>query len=145
MAEQQIRGITERFLSHTASTGWDEFVTGDYVMIRPTGNPVDKNGLIAMMDNKDVVIKTRKCLDVHRVRMIGDNYAVVVASEFAEFSYKDIQNVDVATHTMIFKKCDGSWKVMWQLRAVGRARRGRRSPWRTSARRGWRRTSGTCR
>ena len=125
MAEAQIRDIAQRFLALSTPHGWDEFVADDYVMIRPTGDPVDKKGLIAMMDIKDVVVKERKCLDIHRVKLIGDNYAVVVGSEFCQFAYMGMEIIEVATHTMIFKKCFcrktllDTWKVIWQQRAVG--------------------------
>ena len=91
----------------------------DCVFIRPTGNPLNKNGWEAMMSNDDVKVESSKLVAVNKLSVCGC-CAYVCYTQHGKFTYKGTSNDDVAVFTCVLRKCDGVWKVVQGSRSTGR-------------------------
>ena len=83
-----------------------------YWPIRPSDNPIAAEGLVRMYDNADLVIELSELVKIHRLEANSDwgFYAFTLKEAFR---YKDEQNNDLSTFSLIFKKIDGIWKIYW--------------------------------
>ena len=93
-------------------------VTKDFLAVRPSGNPISAEGLVRMFNNKDLVAESSELIKTHKIE-IFEGIAFAVFSLKEVFSYKDNQNIDLATYTCIFKKEIGNWKYSWMQRSQG--------------------------
>ena len=91
----------------------------DCVFIRPTGNPLNKNGWEAMMSNDDVKVESSKLVAVNKLSVCGC-CAYVCYTQHGKFTYKGTSNDDVAVFTCVLRKYDGVWKVVQGSRSTGR-------------------------
>ena len=82
-------------------------VTGDFLAVRPSGNPISAKGLVGMFDNNDLVAESSELIKIHKIEIFGEiAYAVFTLNEI--FSYKGNQNKDLSTYTCIFKNENGT-------------------------------------
>ena len=91
----------------------------DCVFIRPSGNPLDKKGWEEMMNNDDVDVESNSLVSINKLQVEGD-MACVCYTAHGKFSYKGVNNDDVAVHTSVLKKVDNKWKVVMGQRSTGR-------------------------
>ena len=93
-------------------------VTGDFLAVRPSGNPISARGLVDMFDNKDLVAESSELIKIHKIEIFGEiAYAVFTLDEI--FSFKGNKNKDLSTYTCIFKNENVTWKFAWTQRSQG--------------------------
>ena len=97
-----------------------EFYSDQVVIIRPSGNPLSKQGWYDMMNSADITIKQLKVLDIHKIDVVGD-MAYAVFTEHSTFNYKGTQNDDISVFSKVFQKIDGQWKTVLVQRSSGRS------------------------
>ena len=91
----------------------------DCVFIRPSGNPLDKNGWEQMMNNEDVTVESSKLVSLNKLSVRG-YCAYVCYTQHGQFTYKGTVNDDIAVFTNILEKENGLWKVVQGTRSTGR-------------------------
>ena len=91
----------------------------DCVFIRPSGNPLSKNGWEEMMSNDDVTVESSKLVSINKLNVEGD-MAYVCYTSHGKFSYKGTPNDDVAVFTSVLKKVNGRWWIVMGQRSTGR-------------------------
>lgn len=92
-------------------------VSSDLMGIRPSGNPIDQTGMVAMLSGGDVEMQVNEVWSFDDIRFMGNQTAcVVIAKSHQAFLYKGEQNDDVSTNTIVLEKeSSGEWKVVrWQ-------------------------------
>ena len=114
---QMVRLMDEKDFHESAKVMAD-----DVVIVRPSGNPLTKDGWLKMLDSDDVVAKGSRLLDIHVIDLNEElNMGYVVYTTHSKFSYKGVDNDDVAVFVAIFKKKeDGEWKLTFMQRSTGR-------------------------
>ena len=113
--EALIQGFTDRAQNKTFLP---DNATSDFLVIRPSGNPITAEGLAGMYDNADLVIELSELIKIHRLEANSDwGFAAFTLKE--AFSYKGEQNNDLSTYTLIFKKIVSTWKISWMQRSQG--------------------------
>ena len=93
--------------------------TSDFLLIRPSGNPINAEGFKEMMTSGDVVQEKAEITKIHRFEFLSDNIAMCIFTLGSKFSYKGKPNDDLPTVTSIFKKVDNIWKIYWMQRSTG--------------------------
>ena len=113
--EALIKGFADRAQNKTflpANT------TNDFLAIRPSGNPITAKGLAGMYDSDDLVIELSELVKIHRLEAYSDwGFAAFTLKE--AFRYKGDLNNDLSTYSLIFKKIDDTWKILWLQRSQG--------------------------
>ena len=120
-AVDEVLHLLENF---TAAECYGEFLkenaTGDFLFIRPSGNPIAANGLIEMKASGDLSFDGyTDILIIHRKEFLSDEVIFCVFTLRSSFVYKDVQNTDLATVTAIIKKINNAWKFSWMQRSSG--------------------------
>ena len=93
--------------------------TSDFLLIRPSGNPINAEEFKQMMTSGDVVQEEAEITKIHRFEFLSDNIAMCIFTLGSKFSYKGKPNDDLPTVTSIFKKVDDVWKIYWMQRSTG--------------------------
>ena len=93
--------------------------TSDFLLIRPSGNPLDAAGFEKMMTSGDVIQDKVEITKIHRFEFLSENIVMCIFTLGSKFSYKGKPNDDLPTVTSIFKKVDNIWKIHWMQRSTG--------------------------
>ena len=93
--------------------------TPGFLLIRPSGNPIDAEGFEHLMTSGDVVQEKSEITKIHRFEFLSENTVMCVFTLGAKFTYKGKPNDDLPTVTSIFKKVDNIWKIHWMQRSTG--------------------------
>ena len=93
--------------------------TSDFLLIRPSGNPIDAKGFERMMNSGDIKQENAEITKIHRLEFLSDNVAMCIFTLGSKFSYKGTPNDDLPTVTSIFKKVDNVWKIHLMQRSTG--------------------------
>ena len=93
--------------------------TSDFLLIRPSGNPLDAAGFEKMMTSGDVIQDKAEITKIHRFEFLSANIVMCIFTLGSKFSYKGKPNDDLPTVTSIFKKVDNIWKIHWMQRSTG--------------------------
>ena len=93
--------------------------TSDFLLIRPSGNPIDAKGFERMMNSGDIKQENAEITKIHRLEFLSDNVAMCIFTLGSKFSYKGTPNDDLPTVTSIFKKVNNIWKIHWMQRSTG--------------------------
>ena len=93
--------------------------TSDFLLIRPSGNPIDAKGFQRMMNSGDIKQENAEITKIHRLEFLSDNVAMCIFTLGSKFSYKGTPNDDLPTVTSIFKKVDNVWKIHLMQRSTG--------------------------
>ena len=96
-----------------------ENATSDFLLIRPSGNPLDAAGFKQMMTSGDVIQEKAEITKIHRFEFLSANIVMCIFTLGSKFSYKGKPNDDLPTVTSIFKKVDNIWKIHWMQRSTG--------------------------
>ena len=116
--EDQIRDIVNDMCDVDYKVGI-RHMHDDCVFIRPSGNPLDKNGWEQMMNNEDVTVESSRLVSLNKLSVCGC-CAYVCYTQHGKFTYKGTANDDVAVFTSVLKKENGVWKVVQGTRSTGR-------------------------
>ena len=93
--------------------------TSDFLLIRPSGNPLDAAGFEKMMTSGDVIQEKAEITKIHRFEFLSANIVMCIFTLGSKFSYKGTPNDDLPTVTSIFKKVGNIWKIHWMQRSTG--------------------------
>ena len=93
--------------------------TSDFLLIRPSGNPIDALGFERMINSGDIKQENAEITKIHRLEFLSDNVAMCIFTLGSKFSYKGTPNDDLPTVTSIFKKVNNVWKIHWMQRSTG--------------------------
>ena len=77
--------------------------TSDFLLIRPSGNPLDAAGFEKMMTSGDVIQDKAEITKIHRLEFLSANIVMCIFTLGSKFSYKGKPNDDLQTVTSIFK------------------------------------------
>uniref|UniRef100_A0A7S3P8C0 Uncharacterized protein n=1 Tax=Amphora coffeiformis TaxID=265554 RepID=A0A7S3P8C0_9STRA len=81
---------------------WDKNHTKDYILIRPSGNPLDLKGAIAMFETGDITNFSDAMVAVESLKILGDGLvATMVFKSEQLFNYKGSQEDDLVTWTAV--------------------------------------------
>ena len=116
---EQIEEIV-RDMCHKDHTLGMKHMSDDCVFIRPTGNPLDKVQWKEMMTNDDVSVESGKLVSINKLHVCGD-MAFVCYTNHGRFTYKGIDNDDVAVITSVLRRLNGRWLVVHGQRSTGRS------------------------
>ena len=117
--EQQVEDVIRDMCNKDHTVGM-KHMSDDCVFVRPSGNPLDKAGWDAMMNNADVSVTSNELVGINKLKIVGD-VAYVCYTTHGVFNYKGTENDDVAVLTSVLQKVDGSWKVVHGQRSTGRS------------------------
>ncbi len=113
--ETLIRGFANRADNKSFLTS---NVTEDFLAIRPSGNPINAEGLVQMYTNADLVVELSELVKIHRLEVNSDwGFSAFTLRE--SFSFKGEKNNDLSSYSIIFKKINGTWKISWMQRSSG--------------------------
>ena len=93
--------------------------TSDFLLIRPSGNPITAEGFEEMMNSGDIVQEKSEITKIHKFEFLSDDVVLCIFTLGAKFSYKGTPNDDLPTVTTIFKKIEDNWKIHWMQRSSG--------------------------
>ena len=96
-----------------------ENATSDFLLIRPSGNPLDAAGFEKMMTSGDVIQDKAEITKIHRFEFLSANIVMCIFTLGSKFTYKGEPNDDLPTVTSIFKKENNVWKIHWMQRSTG--------------------------
>ena len=116
--EDVIRSIVKDMCDVDYTVGF-RHMHDECVFIRPSGNPLDKNGWQQMMTATDVTVESNELVSINKLQVVGD-MAYVCYTSHGKFNYKGTPNDDVAVLTSVLKKVNGVWMVMMGQRSTGR-------------------------
>ena len=81
---------------------WDKHHTEDYILIRPSGNPLSLDGLIDMFQSGDITNFSDSVVAVESIKILGDGaVATMVFKSEQIFNYKGNDCDDIATWTVV--------------------------------------------
>ena len=76
----------------------------DIVIVRPTGNPLSKDHWVKMLLSEDVEMKGTALVDINSINVNDScDMGYVCYTTHSAFSYKGVENNDVAVFVAIFK------------------------------------------
>ena len=93
--------------------------SSDFLLIRPSGNPITAEGFFEMMNSGDVVQEKAEITKIHRFEFLSDDVVMCIFTLGSKFTYKGTPNNDLPTVTSIFKRIGGTWKIHWMQRSSG--------------------------
>ena len=93
--------------------------SSDFLLIRPSGNPITAEGFYEMMNSGDVVQEKAEITKIHRFEFLSDDVVMCIFTLGSKFTYKGTQNDDLQTVTSIFKRIGNTWKIHWMQRSSG--------------------------
>ena len=91
----------------------------EFLLIRPSGNPITAEGFYEMMNSGDVVQEKAEITKIHRFEFLSDDVVMCIFTLGSKFTYKGTPNNDLPTVTSIFKRIGGTWKIHWMQRSSG--------------------------
>ena len=116
--KQQIEEIVKDMCYKDHTLGMSH-MNDNCVFVRPSGNPLTKHGWNDMMNNSDAVVDSSELQSINRLTING-NMAFVCYTSHVKFTYKGVENDDVAVFTSVLEKGDGKWGVIHGQRSTGR-------------------------
>ena len=93
--------------------------TSEFLLIRPSGNPITAEGFEGMMNSGDVVQEKAEITKIHRFEFLSEEVVMCIFTFGSKFTYKGTPNNDLPTVTTIFKKINSNWKIHWMHRSSG--------------------------
>ena len=93
--------------------------SSDFLLIRPSGNPITAEGFFEMMNSGDVVQEKAEITKIHRFEFLSDDVVMCIFTLGSKFTYKGTPNDDLPTVTSIFKRIGNTWKIHWMQRSSG--------------------------
>lgn len=102
----------------------EQYFTDDYCCVRPSGNPLDKDGFVTLCA-EDIEMISVELVSIDSVQMLARNtVAVVVYTADQIFNYKGVPNSDRATITAVLHAAsetqEGLFRIGHEQRSVGK-------------------------
>lgn len=130
MAEASARKFIEDMQKDQNKAGNDPDLNEAYWMkyyksattpvIRPSGNPMDKEVWMSMVKSDDIQMESHRLESIDSIQILaGGAAACVVFKCKSVFSYKGVQNNDLAVFTSTLERVGDSWKVVLAQRSTG--------------------------
>ena len=116
--EEKVKDVVEDMCNVDYKVGM-KHMHDDCVFIRPTGNPLDKKGWETMMTNDDVKVESSGLHAINKLSVSGSS-AYVCYTTHGKFTYKGVENNDIAVLTSVLQKVNGKWMVVHGQRSTGR-------------------------
>ena len=116
--EEQVRDVI-RDMCHKDHSLAMKHMSDDCVFIRPTGNPLTKDGWNNMMNDDAVSVELSELVSINKLHVCGD-MAWVCYTNHGIFNYMGNSNDDVAVLTAVLQRVDGKWSVVHGQRSTGR-------------------------
>lgn len=100
---------------------WETYLAPDAVVIRPSGNPMDKGIWKAMITSDDVTFESSELFSFDSSTIFaGGKAASVTYTLHDKFYYKGTPNDDIAKYSATLELSEeGSWKMVHAHRATG--------------------------
>ena len=98
---------------------WEDVMAPDAIMIRPSGNPMDKALWAEMTNSEEIVAHSHELVALNKYNLVGD-VAWAVATTHSKFSFHGKEDDDIAVYSLILQKIEGEWKVAHAHRSTGR-------------------------
>lgn len=117
--KEQIEDVVKD-MCHTDYTLGNRHMDDKCLFIRPTGNPLTKDGWNEMMSSSLVSVELNELVKINKLEVCGD-MAYVCYTTHGKFSYKGTSNDDVAVLTTVLKKVSGKWTIVHGQRSSGRS------------------------
>ena len=114
---QQIEEVVKDMCNKDHTVG-NKHMHESCVFVRPTGNPLNKDGWNQTMNN--INVESSDLLKINKKRICG-NMAYICYTVHGKFTYKGTSNDDVAVFTTILEKKNGRWQVIFGQRSTGRS------------------------
>jgi hypothetical protein len=104
---------------------WDSFYekyhSPQYIMIRPSGNPIRSQGFIEMFCSEDVLLLSFSLISVDMVRIMAQGKgAVATYTVDQRFMFKGTLNEDRVVLTCVLEEIEGDIKIAFEQRTNGR-------------------------
>ncbi len=105
--------FVQRAYSAPANPEWgNTFMTDDCVFIRPSGNPLNKEGFNQMLNNDDIKVESQSVDKILEVREFENgNFAWVSFLSASKFTYKGTANDDLAPISLFLEKTSSGWII----------------------------------
>lgn len=113
--------LAQNFTQEKFDKFWDKYWKPGSVVIRPSGNPMDKKIWGQMFSSDDVNFISSELLEVNSVNVFaGGAAAVATYTTHDKFEYKGTPNDDIAKFTSVLEKQeDGTWIFVHAHRGTG--------------------------
>lgn len=101
---------------------WSTYWAPDAVVIRPSGNPMDKTIWKGMITSKDIDFESSEVVSFDSSTILaGGKAAVVTFTLHDKFSYKGTPNDDISKYSATLELSEeaGNWKMVHVHRATG--------------------------
>ena len=97
---------------------WTENLTADFIMVRPSENPLDLRGSMKQLDLGEIRNYQEDIVTVDCIKILGDAAVIVYRSE-TRFLYKGEKVEDYRTNTVVLLWQDGRPKITSIQRSAG--------------------------
>lgn len=100
---------------------WDKYYAPKAVIIRPSGNPMDRELWRSMITATDIVFESSELVSFDSCTLLaGGKVASVTYTLHDKFSYKGTPNDDIAKYSATLELSEeGGWKTVHAHRATG--------------------------
>lgn len=100
---------------------WTKYWAPQAVVIRPSGNPMDRATWRSMITSTDIVFESSECVSFNSCTLIaGGKVAIVTFTLHDKFTYKGTPNDDIAKYSATLELSEqGTWKMVHAHRATG--------------------------
>jgi Protein of unknown function (DUF3804) len=100
---------------------YQKYHAPDYLMVRPSGNPIHSSGFIDLFCCEDIRLFKFELVSVQQVRILAHGLvAVVVYTVDQFFSYKGVLQNDRAVLSCVLEEIEGDIKITQEHRSSGK-------------------------
>ena len=92
--------------------------TPDFLLIRPSCNPIDSKGFEKMISDH-IFQEKAETNKIPRFEFLSENIVMCIFTLGSKFTYKGTPNDDLLTVRSILKKVNNVWKIHWMQRSTG--------------------------
>lgn len=90
----------------------EQFYTDHFVLIRPSGNPVDREGFANLVLSEDMTDYSEQLVAIQDVRIFAEGQCAIAMYKTDQvFHYKGVHNKDRAVLSSVLELVDGSIKI----------------------------------
>lgn len=98
---------------------FDKYISDDYVLVRPSGNPAERNYMVKLW-TVDIQLVSRKLVSIDNIQMLaGGKVAVVLYTADHIFLYKGTYNEDRAVLSCVMELQGDAVKIVHEHRTRG--------------------------
>ena len=101
------------------NTFWETYHTPDYILVRPSGNSLDRQGIKAMFETGHITGFCEEVMAVESIKILAPQVAVAVYKTEQIFYYQGKKEEDFATWTSVLVIHEGKPKITNIHRSTG--------------------------